>query len=263
MIMRLQQVLGRTAPRTLTLVTVLMIMSSSAEAQTRSLESDRPLPHPSVTFTVRNSDFEQTSEEVALTDLDFSALTWGVVLMAPAEWRFTGQLLIAYGGQSADEKKLLEAELLAWARIALGAPSRTEISILFPVFFSYRRLDVPASPTTDDVLGVFRFGIGLGLGIASRIGSRAVLSIRMTPLVTLTANSTQSESLLPRADGMADGTVLLHLERVLGNRVGVTIGGQIRVQRISIVSEEFFPDAPDSWIAFRSVELGVLLGINW
>lgn len=261
MTIRRRQPLGVTAARRFALAAALTLVSSIAEAQTRSIEPDRPIPHLSLTFTARNSNFEQTSDEVPVTDLDFSATTWGAVFQLPTEWRGTGQFLIAYG--KSGEKKLWEAELLAWLRIALGAPSRTEVSLLFPLFFSYRHLDLPASPTSDDALDVFRIGVGLGLGVASRLGNRSVLQVRLTPMVTMPVSMRQQDTFVPRADGMAEGSLLLHLERVFGNRVGLTVGGQIRVQRISVISEEFFPDDPDSWIGFRSVQPGLRLGIHW
>ena len=242
---------------------VFVIAVPGVSAQTRDFEPDRPLPRSSLTFDARHVDFSQVGNETAVTDLDFSGPSFGAMYAAPPEWRVTGYLFLGYGAESDGDKSFWEGELLMRYRLALGEPRRTEVFLMIPLLFWYRHLNVPDSPVSADALGVFRIGLGLGLGVNSRLGSRTLLVTRALPMATLTVNSKQQESLLPKVDVLFDGDALLHFERVLSDRVGLSLGFQIRVQRISLVSEDFFPSAPDSWVSFNSVEPGLRFGINW
>jgi hypothetical protein len=247
--------------------TLLVSAFLPAPTRAQSLDLRRPTPHPGLWAAVRWVDMSSEDAVAPIVPLDFSGtlLTVGATFIA---WRQQGELRVGYGRESAAEagetdRSLLEAELLFWPEIPL-VDDRVSVGLRFPLLFSYRRLGVVDSPVEDDVLGIWRVGVGGGLGLGWRLAQRASLEARATPFLGMTVSRTQQDQFVPEVRGIYDLGATLHLERVLGDRSGLSLGFVYRSQTLA-AGGAFFPDAPEDqdWFDFRSSETEVRFGVHW
>ncbi len=245
-----------------------LVLAQPVVAQTRDFAPRRPLPHRSLTFALRPVDFSFTGSETAEVVLDHKALLVGGILEMPF-WRGMARISVAYGSQTgagtgpSPDLTILDAELLAWQGLNLAPPTATQIMLQFPLLFSYRRIEAKQTSVERDDVGIFRIGVGLGLGLRQRASSKVVLGLRSAPIVNMTVKGRQRDHLLPEARVTWDSDLELHFERLFGARAGLTIGVGVRYQTWALVVDEFFPGSTAEWFSYESLEPLVRIGVHW
>ncbi len=177
------------------------------------------------------------------------------------------QLRFGYGAQAASagepELDVIDVELLVWQKLRVAGERGTEVSLTLPILFEYRRFGLDDPDTEEGSVGTFQLGIGGGLAVDSRLGSRLTLEARAAPMLTLPADFDQQDRFFPAVGAAADFDVAVHWERAFGSHHGLTVGASLRAQRWELGVDELFPDSDEDFFTYESLEPEARIGFHW
>ncbi len=238
---------------------VLAAGSRPADAQMFSYEPDRRGPIQVLGFEVNRVDFSYAgaSDVDGTTRFDFSEPTVGIRYSRPSV-----DVWLAYGrqGRNDEDRKLIEAAILAWNGFLLTPRSDTRVYLPLVVHSGYRA--VGTNLNTDTAAELFNFttlSLGTGLIVERKFGSRFQLDARGLPMIGLALRSFEGFAGETR---LFDGRIGLHFLRLFG-RYGLTVGYQFRAQEWDVDASRFLQQVPDDAFNYRNRQHALQVGVNW
>lgn len=237
--------------------------AASAQMFSYNVGQDRPVQSLSVGYTF--VDFSFAGEGEPTPSFEFSEPFLSAVYTRPAFVISLGFGTQAPANPSEDNRdlRMLDLSLTTWGALTLlqsEEPGQSRIFLPIAIHSSYRR--VAPKGEEDSLLESFNLtvlGLGTGLGYNGKIGKKAVLEARATPIIGLVIRSFGDTRGLST---LFEGDLQFHFGPWVKN-LGFSIGYGLKAQSWNISASDLIPSSRDDLFDYNNLQHTFRVGVNW